>query len=139
MLLVYVVVALITLGFVLPCVIDVAMTPRHDFGLPTKQTWLLVVGAFWVFGAIAWLVVGRRDVRMRQLWFDPPGGRSYWADQAQRRHPSSGLALDPDFALADATGGRVTGLRPVAFVAPDDNPEFLLELDRRIREWREGA
>jgi hypothetical protein len=22
-------------------------------------------------------------------------------------------------------------------VAPDDNPDFLLELDRRIREWRD--
>ncbi len=27
----------------------------------------------------------------------------------------------------------------VRFVAPDDNPDFLLELDRRIREWRDGA
>jgi hypothetical protein len=25
----------------------------------------------------------------------------------------------------------------VRFVAPDDNPEFLLELDRKIRIWRE--
>jgi hypothetical protein len=25
------------------------------------------------------------------------------------------------------------------FIAPDDNPEFLLELDRRIRDWRDGA
>jgi len=25
----------------------------------------------------------------------------------------------------------------VRFVAPDDNPAFLLELDHRIRTWRE--
>jgi hypothetical protein len=27
---------------------------------------------------------------------------------------------------------------PVRFIAPDDNPEFLLELEHRIRGWREG-
>ncbi len=139
MLLIYVVVALITLGFVLPCVIDVAMTPRHDFGLPTKQTWLLVVVVFWVFGAAAWLVAGRRDVRMRQLWFDVSGSRSLRAQQAHRRHPAGRPAADADYAFADATIGRVTGTRPSAFGAPDDNPEVLMELERRIRQWRDGA
>lgn len=139
MLLAYVVVALITLGFVLPCVIDVAMTPRHDFGFPTKQTWLLVVLVFWVFGAAAWLIVGRRDVRMRQMWFDVSGGRAYLAGKAYRRHPSGRRSADLDYQFADVVIGHVTGTRPAAFVAPDDNPEFLLELERRIRGWREDA
>src|SRR6266851_961015 len=73
MLLLCVIFALITLGFVVPCVIDIATTPRHHFGLPTKETWLVVAIAFWAFGAAAWLLAGRRDVRVQRLWFDATG------------------------------------------------------------------
>lgn len=138
MLLLYVVVALITLGLVLPCVLDIAMTPRYDFGLPSKQTWLMVVLLFWVFGAAAWLLVGRKDIRLRQLWFDIAGGRTVWTGQAYRPHPAS-RASHTDFEFADAIVGRVAGTRPTRFVAPDDDPDFLQELERRIREERDGA
>jgi hypothetical protein len=30
-------------------------------------------------------------------------------------------------------------MAPARFVAPDDNAEFLLELDRRIRQWRDES
>lgn len=139
MLLVYVAVALITLGFVVPCVIDVAMTPRHDFGMPTKRTWLLVVILFWAFGAAAWLIAGRRDVRMRQLWFEMSGGRAFLAQEAHRRHPAARRITDMDHQFVDVVTGRFTGIGRTVFVAPDDNPEFLRELDRRIRERREDA
>ena len=51
MLLLGVVFALLTVGLVVPCVIDIATTPKHHFDLPTKQNWLIVVIAFWIFGA----------------------------------------------------------------------------------------
>lgn len=137
MLLVCVVFALLTVGLVVPCVIDIAMTPQHHFDLPTKQTWLIVVVAFWAFGAAAWLLVGRREVRMHRLWDDVTGswipGPSY-----DRRHPA-GRLTGSGYPFGNPRRERQAAMARVRFIAPDDNPDFLLELDRRIREWRDGA
>src|SRR5215831_4439728 len=135
MLLLCVIFALLTVGLVVPCVIDIAMTPRHHFDLPSKQIWLIVAIAFWVFGATAWLLIGRRDVRMHRLWDDMTGG---WApSHAQGRHPAGRGGAD--YPFASARRGRQAAMARIRFVAPDDNPEFLLELDRRIRDWRDGS
>jgi hypothetical protein len=122
---------------VVPCVIDIAMTPKHHFDLPSRQIWLVVVIAFWAFGAAAWLMVGRRDVRMHRLWDDMTGS---WVPggSAQGRHPSARVS-SPDNPFAGARRSRQASMAQVRFIAPDDNPDFLLELDRRIREWRDGA
>ena len=134
MLVLGVVFALLTVGLVVPCVIDIATTPRHHFDLPTKQNWLIVVIAFWVFGAAAWLLLGRREVRMHRLWDDVTGS---WvpAQDADRVHPSH--AGRPDYPFGHMRRGRQAAMAPARFVAPDDNAEFLLELDRRIRQWRD--
>ena len=136
MLLLCVIFALLTVGLVVPCVIDIAMTPRHHFDLPSKQIWLIVAIAFWVFGAAAWLLVGRRDVRMHQLWDDMTG--NWVAASGQRSHPA-GRGAAVDYPFASARRGRQAAVARMRFIAPDDNQEFLLELDRRIREWRDGA
>jgi uncharacterized membrane protein YccC len=136
MLLFYVAFALVTMGFVVPCLIDIATTPQHDFELPSKRLWLAVVVAFWAFGAIVWLIAGRRDVRMRQLWRDSDGSRSAGQQQALRRHPA-GRTADDGYLFAEAVLRRQAAPPPARYVAPDDNPHFLLELDRRIRESRE--
>src|SRR5215467_9263841 len=52
-------IVLFSVGFVLPCMLDVATTADSELTTFTKGTWLLIVGAFWIFGAIAWLIVGR--------------------------------------------------------------------------------
>jgi hypothetical protein len=126
--------ALLTVGLVVPCVIDIATTPQQHFDLPTRKNWLIVVIAFWVFGAAAWLLLGRREVRMHRLWDDVTGS---WvpAREADRVHPS--VASRPDYPFGPARRGRQAEMAAVRFVAPDDNEEFLLELDRRIRQWRE--
>ena len=136
MLVLCVVFALLTVGLVVPCVIDIATTPRHYFDLPSKQIWLTVAVAFWVFGAAAWLLVGRREVRMHRLWDDVTG--SWISIQGQHRHPAArGAGYDHPFASAKR--GRQAATARVRFVAPDDNPDFLLELDRRIRDWRKDT
>jgi hypothetical protein len=133
MLLACVVFALITLGFVVPCVIDIATTPRHHFGLPSKQMWLVVAIAFWAFGAAAWLLIGRRDVRDQRLWFDATGRWAFGSEPAYMTRQASG------FRFSGTWRGRQAAMAPMRFVAPDDNPDFLLELEHRIRRWREGA
>jgi hypothetical protein len=130
--------ALLTVGFVGPCVLDIALTPSEDFDLPSKQTWLIVGTAFWAFGAAAWLLVGRRDVRMRAVCNDVTSeftGPQYSLWSAPNRGSRFRHLTGPGSA---AQRERVT-MAPVDFVAPDDNPDFLLQLDRMIQGWREES
>lgn len=137
MLLLCAIFALLTVGFVAPCVIDIAMTPSHHFDVPSKRTWLIVATTFWVFGAATWLVTGRRDVRMRAACHEVSDGLMFsgGGDLWSSRRRGTGLR--------DRSGVRRRQQQEMAtsfrFVAPDDNPDFLLELDRRIRGWSEDA
>jgi hypothetical protein len=64
------------------------------------------------------------------------GAPSMSQQDALRRHPA-GRAMDPGFDLEETPAARpadaVTG-RPIG---PDDDPEFLLELDRWLHGGRE--
>jgi hypothetical protein len=128
--------ALITFGFVLPCVIDVITTPRHLFDQPSKQLWLIVTVGFWAFGATVWLLVGRREVQMRKLWDDVT--QSWIAGGPDPRHPA-GRPAGADYPFRSARRGRQATTTTARFVAPDDNPAFLLELERRIQGWHDGT
>ena len=125
---------LLTVGFVMPCMLDITTTPDSEFTTFTKGTWLLIAGAFWVFGAIAWLVVGRpqRLAFFRLSSPYPAGG--YSPADALLRHPAAQAAA----GYSEPAGG-------VAFMAvpkphgPDDDPDFLMELAGRIGEARAGS
>lgn len=122
---------LASVGFVLPCMLDITMTPDSEFTTLGKGAWLIIAGAFWVFGATAWLVAGRpRRLGRRRSSPYPPGG----FDRAESlyRHPAARAA--GGYAEPAGTIGFTTVRRPLG---PDDDPEFLLDLDRRIREDRE--
>ena len=93
MLLPLVLFALVTVGICVPCLLDVARTPRYQVRTLTKASWLIVVIVFWVFGSVAWLLLGRPGGRLMLLrrdeaWMARPGP----AD-AVRRHPA-GRAAD---------------------------------------------
>jgi hypothetical protein len=131
MLLVCSFVILVTVGFVLPCMLDITMTPDHEFTLLSKGTWLIIAGAFWIFGAAAWLIAGRprrSSLRHRIGRYSRSGPGPA---EALLRHPAAQAA----YGYADA---GVMYAVPRAPLGPDDDPEFLLELERRIREAREG-
>ena len=124
---------LLTVGFVLPCMLDVTITPDTEFMTFGKGTWLVIIGAFWVFGAVAWLVVGRprRLGFMRTSSPYPAGG--YSPAESLLRHPAAQAAS----GYVDPAGGLfVAAPKPLG---PDDDPDFLLELDRRIREARDES
>jgi|GEM_PF-594208 len=123
---------LATVGFVLPCMLDITMTPDSEFTTLTKGTWLMIAGAFWVFGATAWLVVGRpRRLGIHRSSPYPPGG--FGRAESLYRHPAARTA--GGYSEPVGAVGFMTEPRPLG---PDDDPQFLLELDRRIREDREG-
>jgi hypothetical protein len=132
MLLVVILFGLVTVGLVVPCLIDVAVTPATDLRSLTKPAWVLIIACLSVFGAAAWLVIGRpdrrgRSVLPRYLAGAPPVGQQ----DALRRHPA-GRAMDPgiDPRLGHALQAGEVPDRPTG---PDDDEEFLEELARRIR------
>jgi len=137
MLLVGVLFGLVTVGFVVPCLVDVAVTPASELRSLTKPAWVLAIVFLSVFGAVAWLAAGRPDRRRRTpLPRHLAGAPSFGPQDALRRHPA-GRAMDPGIEAAPgpaALRASEVARRPAG---PDDDPEFLQELARRIRHLRE--
>jgi hypothetical protein len=95
---------------------DVALTPAVAFRGRSKGTWFVIVALTFVVGAIAWLVA-RRGMRVRVVVRgNEHGYRWAAADDAVARHPA----------------GRSRALDMLAPLGPDDDPDFLTELDRLI-------
>src|SRR5580693_10225965 len=87
MLLAGVLFGLVTVGFVVPCLIDVAVTPASDLRSLTKPAWVLIIVFLSLFGATAWLVAGRPDWRRRSMlprYLE--GASSNGQQEALRRH-----------------------------------------------------
>ena len=109
----YVLVALIALGVWLYCLFDVLTTDEVEIrGLP-KFGWFLVVLLTMNLGAIAWLLFGRpREARigMEERRGLEPTGDNRFAGPPPPMPPGVDLPR-----------------------GPDDDPDFLKSLDRRIR------
>jgi hypothetical protein len=104
-------------GCWLYCLTDAALTPAVEYRGLSKSTWICIISATFVAGALAWLIARRS--RRSKSWVTANAGctwNSPWAtaDAAVARHP--------------AARGRPHLLR-----GPDDDQEFLRQLDRRIR------
>jgi hypothetical protein len=129
--------ALFTVGLVVPCVIDVATSPPWAVRTLSKRAWVVITLLLSVPGCVAWLLVGRP----RRISLLRPGRSSrvtIGPAEAFRRHPagrSMGLDLDDD-PLYGIDRRQPPPPRPLG---PDDDPEFLLELDRRIQELRDDC
>jgi hypothetical protein len=124
---------LFSVGFVLPCMLDITTTPDSEFSTLSKGTWLLIAGAFWVFGATAWLVAGRPRRPSFRHW-DPYGPHGFGPAESMHRHPAAqAMGVSGEF------GGSLAFVAAPRPLGPDDDPDFLMELDRRIREAREGS
>jgi hypothetical protein len=100
---------------------DVALTPAVAFRGRSKGTWFVIVALTFIVGAIAWLMV-RRAMRVRVVvrGSGPDdlvrGYRWLAADDAVARHPA----------------GQSRALDVLEPRGPDDDPDFLAELDRLI-------
>ena len=136
MLLIGLLFALFTVGFVVPCLVDVARTPEFAVRRLTKRAWLVVIILLSVIGGLAWLVAGRPTGRWQApLMYRPlAGSRGLRQQEAFRRHPA-GQDHEPGSGTASGRSALPACARPVG---PDDDPEFLLELARRIRGEREA-
>jgi Phospholipase_D-nuclease N-terminal len=140
MLLAVVLFGLVTVGFVVPCLIDVAVTPSTEIRSLSKPVWILLIAAFSVFGATAWLAAGRPDRRRRTRLLPRylEGAPSMGQQDALRRHPA-GRAMDPGLDGGADADGYHSGPLSRGPIGPDDDPEFMEELARRVQGGREAG
>jgi hypothetical protein len=99
----YVVLGLIIVGVWLFCLFDVLTTDDAEVRLLPRFGWFLIVLLGFMPGAALWLLLGRPRV-------GAAGQGAAWP-----------------------AAGRSAAVRPPAPKGPDDDPEFLRSLDRRIR------
>jgi hypothetical protein len=110
-------------GCWLYCLTDAALTPAMEYRGLSKSTWIYIISATFVVGALAWLIA-RRSRRSRS-WVTADAGFTWYspwaaADAAVARHPAARAKQPPRDRRNVAQG-------------PDDDPDFLRQLDRRIR------
>jgi hypothetical protein len=91
---------------------------------------MLLLGAFFALLTIgSWVLCARRPRRLAR-----PTGSA--AEAAFRRHPAGrALTTDSELSTAQQRGPAPSWARPCG---PDDDPEFLSELDRLIRGRQNG-
>lgn len=110
-------VALAVLVLWIYCIFDVIATSEGLVRNLPKILWLLIVIILPTIGSVAWLILGRPE----KAGFAP-------GDSSYRAEPRGG-------SLWERSKGRSSSV-----VAPDDDPEFLSQLDertKRLREWEE--
>jgi hypothetical protein len=109
-------------GCWLYCLTDAALTPGVEYRGLSKRTWICIISATFIVGALAWLIARRS--RRTKSWVTASAGTWYspWAttDAEVARHPVA-RAKQPSRDRQHVPQG------------PDDDPEFLRQLDRRIR------
>jgi hypothetical protein len=124
---------LVTVGVVVPCLIDVAVASDVEVRGLAKQWWVLLIVFGSLFGAAAWLLFGRpRTYARARIHWSYRGGPSFISpEDALRRHPA-GRAMEQVF---DTPAGRTLRAGAVSArpMGPDDDDAFLDELARRLR------
>ncbi len=103
---------LILLALWLFCIIDVITTDEYAVRNLPKLWWLVIVLLLPDIGSIAWLVAGRRQTGATR-----PGGLPYKGN----------------------TGRPADVPRPASAANPDDDAEFLRQVQRRAEEQRRRA
>jgi len=120
--------ALFLTGCWLYCLTDAILTPAPEIRGLSKRTWITVVAVTYIGGACAWLIARRPVREPGQLLASAPdaaaagedgdyleGERWTAADDAAARHPAGRARTDQQ-----------------APKGPDDDQDFLRELDRTI-------
>jgi hypothetical protein len=131
MLLGFVLFGLVTVGFVVPCLIDVAVTPPGGSRRLTKRAWVLLMVFCSAFGAAAWLVAGRPAHHGRILPRRLEDAPFVGPHDAIRRHPA-GRSMDAGLGGPAGRTAQRASSAPARPMGPDDDPEFLQEIARRI-------
>jgi hypothetical protein len=120
-------------GCWLYCLADAALTPAREFRGLSKMAWLCIIIATFIVGAIAWLIARRRW--RTQSWAAAQVSRTTLASPADPEVTWYANGAAADAAVARHPAGRSRQAGPEGWtppMGPDDDPEFLRLLDRRI-------
>ena len=120
-------------GCWLYCLTDAVLTPKWEYrSRLAKSTWIYLIAVTLIIGAVAWLIA-RRSWRNRS-WVSGPAGRGTLSG------PGAGDFIWYPASAADAAARHPAGRSRQASPGhgavpkgPDDDPEFLRQLDSRIR------
>lgn len=104
------IITVLTLGVWLYGLFDVLTTPDDECRNMPKLLWIVVVALFFLVGALAWFLLGRP--RTARVGGATPAGRSGFP-----------MPVPPPEDRPKARPPR----------GPDDDPDFLRDLDRRLR------
>src|SRR2546423_6238908 len=90
--------ALFMMGFWLYCLTDAILTPAAECRGLRKPTWIILIAATFIGGAVAWLIVRRpaRDSAVPLM----PLSRADYADAGHGDYMTNLLGADADHALA---------------------------------------
>jgi hypothetical protein len=110
------------------CLTDAALTPAAEFRGLSKSAWIYIIAATFVVGAFAWLIA-RRSWRTKS-WVTAQTGPGRVAGADFSRY-STWTA--EDIAIARHPAGRSRRAPGDVPKGPDDDEEFLRQLDHRIR------
>ena len=139
-------------GCWLYCLADAALTPAEEFRGLSKVTWLCIIVATFILGAIAWLIArrswrakswaasqGTRTASPATTDTDPAWFVNWPAFDGTDGAGTDGIGTDgaaaTDAAVARHPAGRSKKAAQEGWTAPkgpDDDVEFLRLLDRRI-------
>ena len=122
-------------GCWLYCLTDAVLMPAGEYHGWPKRVWVVIIGATFIVGAIAW-VIAREHSRARQ-W---PAAVDHLTvtslgdgNVAWQPHRPAASAADADATLARHPSSRSRLARHQAPIGPDDDPEFLRQLAKRIQ------
>jgi len=139
-------------GCWLYCLADAALTPAEEFPGLSKITWLCIIVATFIVGAIAWLIArrswparswaasqGTRPASPTSSDTDPAWFANWMAFDGTDGTGTDGTGTDgtgaTDAAVARHPAGRSKKAAQEGWIAPkgpDDDVEFMRLLDRRI-------
>ena len=96
--------ALFMMGFWLYCLTDAILTPAAECRGLRKPTWITLIAATFIGGAVAWLIVRRpaRDSSVPLM----PLSRAECADAGGAGYGTNPIGADADHALARHPAGR---------------------------------
>lgn len=133
--------ALFLTGCWLYCLTDAILTPAPEVRGLSKRTWVTVVAVTFIGGAFAWLIARRptrESTRMlpsqvlpSQMLASVPDGAAAAGDDEEYLEGEQWTAADDAAARHPAGRARTDQQVPKG---PDDDQEFLRELDRTIRD-----
>ena len=118
-------------GCWLYCLTDAALTPAIEYRGLSKRAWIGIIAATFIAGAIAWLITRRS--RRTSSWATAQVARATLADTDFTGYANWTAA---DAAVARHPAGRSRQAARDGWnlpKGPDDDPDFLRLLDRRIR------